>query len=90
MENPVRVQEDERLEDLPRETLHLLRRERLSYLFHVFLKIVFEVLEHQVELFLREQDLFESTTQDNFRYAQVNLLTQRRLDVSDSLRVRFL
>ena len=90
MENPVRVQEDEGLEDLPRETLYLLRRERLSYLFHVFLKIVFEVLEHQVELFLREQDLFESTTQDNFRYAQVNLLTQRRLDVSDSLRVRFL
>ena len=90
MENPVRVQEDEGLEDLPRETLYLLRRERLSNFFHVFLKIVFEVLEHQVELFLREQDLFESTTQDNFRYAQVNLLTQRRLDVSDSLRVRFL
>ena len=66
MENPVRVQEDERLEDLPRETLHLLRRERLSYLFHVFLKIVFEVLEHQVELFLRDKDFFKSTTQENF------------------------
>ena len=67
MENPVRVQEDERLEDLPRETLHLLRRERLSNFFHVFLKIVLEVLEHQVELFLREQDFFKSTTQENLK-----------------------
>ena len=67
MENPVRVQEDEGLEDLPREALYLLRRERLSNLFHVFLKIVFEVLEHQVELFLREQDFFKPTKQDNFR-----------------------
>ena len=52
MEDAVRVQEHERLENLIRERLRLLWRKRRTLLLHVFLEIVFQVLENEVQLLL--------------------------------------
>lgn len=59
MEDPVRVQEDEGLQDLVRETLRLLWRQGGALLLHVLLKVILEVLEHQVQLLLREEHFLE-------------------------------
>jgi len=60
MEDSVLVQVDERLKDLVQEALSLLLGEGLiTESLHIFLEIELQVLEHEVELVLRVDDLFE-------------------------------
>ena len=59
MEYTVRVKEDERLTNLIQERLSLLWRKCGLLLLHVFLEIVLEVFEDEVQLVLREEDLLE-------------------------------
>lgn len=53
------MEEHEGLQYLISETHSLLRRQGSPLLLHVLLEVVFKVLEHQVELLLREQYLFQ-------------------------------
>ena len=60
MENSVLVQVNERLQDLVQEGLGLVLGQRLvPVLLHVLLQVELQVLEHQVELVLRIDDLLQ-------------------------------
>lgn len=60
VENTVRMQEDERLQDLVEQTLALLGRQSRAHLLLILLEVKLEIFEHQVELLLAEQDFLES------------------------------
>ena len=60
VENSVLVQVDEGLQDLIEERLGLLLLQGLvSVLLHVLLEVELQVLEHEEELVLRVNDLFQ-------------------------------
>ena len=69
MENAVLMQVDQSLKDLVQEALSLSLLQRLvSMRSHVFLKIVFHVLEDQVQLLLRVNDLFKPMQKQKVRH----------------------
>ena len=69
MENAVLMQVYEGLKDLVQEALSLSLFQRLVPMrSHVFLKIVFHVLEDQVQLLLRVNDLFKPMQKQKVRH----------------------
>ena len=69
MENAVLMQVYEGLKDLVQEALSLsLFQWLVSMRSHVFLKIVFHVLEDQVQLLLRVNDLFKPMQKQKVRH----------------------
>lgn len=59
MKDPIRVEKNQRLENLIQKALSLRGGQRSSDLLHVFFEIVLQILEHKIELVLLEQNLLQ-------------------------------
>lgn len=59
MENAVTVEVNQCLENLVQQALNLLRGHGRALCFHVFLQVVLQVLEHEVEGLLGVENFFE-------------------------------
>ena len=59
MKDPIRVEKNQRLENLIQKALSLLGGQGSSDLLHVFFEIVLQILEHKIELVLLEQNLLQ-------------------------------
>ena len=59
VEDPVRVQEHQRLADLVEERLSLLGRQGSALFLHILLEIELQILENKVQLVLGEEDFLE-------------------------------
>ena len=70
------MEKQKRLHYLIQEVLALLWLEWLAHLLHVLLEVELKVLEHQVQLILREQDLLQAT-QKWQKGSSVNLVFNR-------------